>query len=178
MRFSNILRSVAVFGLMCFSVSCFSAAANAEIYTFVVHPKGDADFSFTLDKSPVPDEYYIGGGFGIDNVTTTIRSLPFYQIYFYGPAASNGFSLFDGDANTFFPYFEASSNPLYTGSESTPTFLTGTYQLTNYFGDSEGSLTISAAVPEASTWAMMMLGFAGVGFLAYRRKSKQALMAA
>jgi hypothetical protein len=34
------------------------------------------------------------------------------------------------------------------------------------------------AVPEPSTWAMMILGFAGVGFIAYRRKSKPALMAA
>jgi len=30
------------------------------------------------------------------------------------------------------------------------------------------------AVPEPSTWAMMILGFAGVGFMAYRRKSKPA----
>jgi hypothetical protein len=35
-----------------------------------------------------------------------------------------------------------------------------------------------SAVPEPSTWAMMILGFAGVGFMAYRRKSKPALMAA
>jgi hypothetical protein len=28
-----------------------------------------------------------------------------------------------------------------------------------------------AAVPEPSTWAMLILGFAGVGFMAYRRKS-------
>jgi len=35
-----------------------------------------------------------------------------------------------------------------------------------------------APVPEPSTWAMMILGFAGVGFMAYRRKSKPALMAA
>jgi PEP-CTERM motif len=41
-----------------------------------------------------------------------------------------------------------------------------------------GTLTIAAAVPEPSTWAMMILGFAGLGFLAYRRKSKPALMAA
>jgi hypothetical protein len=33
-------------------------------------------------------------------------------------------------------------------------------------------------VPEPSTWAMMILGFAGVGFMAYRRKSKPAWMAA
>ena len=31
-----------------------------------------------------------------------------------------------------------------------------------------------APVPEASTWAMMLLGFAGIGFLAYRRKPKAA----
>jgi hypothetical protein len=46
------------------------------------------------------------------------------------------------------------------------------------------SLTVSdhdhvvAAVPEPSTWAMMLLGFAGVGFMAYRRKAKPALFAA
>lgn len=30
------------------------------------------------------------------------------------------------------------------------------------------------AVPEPSTWAMMILGFGGVGFMAYRRRSEQA----
>jgi len=173
MRFSNVLRCIAVLALL-----CVSASANAEIYTFVVHPKGGADFSFTLDKSPLPNEYYAGGGFGINNVTTTIRPLPFYQIFFYGPAADNGFSLFDGDASTFYPFFEASSGPLYQGPESTPTFLTGTFQLTNIFDSPVGSLTISAAVPEPSTWATMILGFAGIGFMAYRRKSKRAVIAA
>ena len=33
----------------------------------------------------------------------------------------------------------------------------------------------TAAVPEPSTWAMMIFGFLGVGFLAYRRKSGVAL---
>jgi hypothetical protein len=37
---------------------------------------------------------------------------------------------------------------------------------------------VAPAVPEPSTWAMMILGFAGIGFMAYRRKSKPALMAA
>jgi len=31
-----------------------------------------------------------------------------------------------------------------------------------------------AAVPEPSTWAMMLLGFAGIGFVAHRRKSRTA----
>jgi hypothetical protein len=40
------------------------------------------------------------------------------------------------------------------------------------------TLSVASAVPEPSTWAMMILGFAGIGFMAYRRKSKPALMAA
>ena len=34
-----------------------------------------------------------------------------------------------------------------------------------------GDLSISG-VPEPSTWAMMLLGFAGIGFMAYRRKTR------
>jgi hypothetical protein len=37
---------------------------------------------------------------------------------------------------------------------------------------------VQASVPEPSTWAMMILGFCGLGFMAYRRKSKPELMAA
>jgi hypothetical protein len=41
-----------------------------------------------------------------------------------------------------------------------------------------GSWAIASPVPEPSTWAMMILGFAGIGFMAYRRKDKLALNAA
>jgi hypothetical protein len=34
-----------------------------------------------------------------------------------------------------------------------------------------GTFTLTAAVPEPSTWAMMLLGFCGLGFLAFRRKN-------
>jgi PEP-CTERM motif len=34
------------------------------------------------------------------------------------------------------------------------------------------------AVPEPSTWAMLILGFAGIGFMAYRRKLRPAVLAA
>ena len=37
---------------------------------------------------------------------------------------------------------------------------------------------VLSAVPEPSTWAMMILGFAGVGFMAYRRNSNPALRVA
>lgn len=37
--------------------------------------------------------------------------------------------------------------------------------------------TATSAVPEPSTWAMMILGFVGIRFMTYRRKVKPALMA-
>jgi hypothetical protein len=33
---------------------------------------------------------------------------------------------------------------------------------------------VAAAAPEPATWAMMILGFCGVGFMAYRRKNKHS----
>ena len=53
-----------------------------------------------------------------------------------------------------------------------------TGELTFYYWDSNNfdntqfvTATISG-VPEPSTWAMMIQGFAGVGFLAYRRRNQ------
>jgi hypothetical protein len=40
-------------------------------------------------------------------------------------------------------------------------------QITGHISDS-----VVTAVPEPSTWAMMILGFAGVGFMAYRRRNQ------
>ena len=44
----------------------------------------------------------------------------------------------------------------------------------NNFGvyDTTFAVTIASPVPEPTTWAMMILGFAGVGFMAYRRRSQ------
>lgn len=48
-------------------------------------------------------------------------------------------------------------------------------------GDAEfliGTFSAVTAVPEPSTWAMMILGFAGVSFVAYRRRNQPAALAA
>lgn len=52
------------------------------------------------------------------------------------------------------------------------------------FGNAQGGLDViqagvlTTAVPEASTWAMMVLGFLGVGFVAYRRRAQGAFRVA
>jgi hypothetical protein len=45
---------------------------------------------------------------------------------------------------------------------------------TNYAYLATGNVAVIAGVPEISTWAMMLLGFAGVGFMAHRRKAQLA----
>jgi len=37
-----------------------------------------------------------------------------------------------------------------------------------------GGVAFASAAPEPSTWAMLILGFAGIGYLAYRKKGKAA----
>jgi hypothetical protein len=64
-------------------------------------------------------------------------------------------------------------DPMFTIDSSNP----DQFQLVFSEGITNGP-AITDGVPEPSTWAMMILGFAGVGFMAYRRKSKPALMAA
>jgi hypothetical protein len=61
--------------------------------------------------------------------------------------------------------------------------LSGSTFTFNSFGTSKPAtytavFGFAAAVPEPSTWAMLLLGFAGIGFMAYRQKSKPALMVA
>jgi hypothetical protein len=42
----------------------------------------------------------------------------------------------------------------------------------------DDSFTLQVGVPEPSTWAMMALGFGGLGLAAFRRSAKQRLAAA
>ena len=50
--------------------------------------------------------------------------------------------------------------------------------LSDATGGPDSFNAIAAAVPEPSTWAMMLLGFCGLGFMAYCRKSSPASTAA
>ena len=47
----------------------------------------------------------------------------------------------------------------------------------NVPGSTDITLTVSA-VPEPATWALMLIGFAGIGFFAYRRTKKSAAVTA
>jgi hypothetical protein len=67
---------------------------------------------------------------------------------------------------------------IYTGTFVADSSLTG-LRFNTTFGINNGGILLDAvsisAVPEASTWIMMLIGFAAVGFAAYRRTKKAAL---
>ena len=42
------------------------------------------------------------------------------------------------------------------------------------FGNALAPALLASSIPESSTWAMMIMGFCGVGFLAHRRKKGRA----
>jgi hypothetical protein len=65
-----------------------------------------------------------------------------------------------------------------TSNSTTFTFLSG--DPANDFSSGFDNVVIRTvdAVPEPSTWAMMILGFCGVGFMAYRRRSSATVTAA
>ena len=42
-------------------------------------------------------------------------------------------------------------------------------------GSSLSTINLNSAVPEASTWAMILVGFGSMGFVAYRQKRRQTV---
>jgi hypothetical protein len=85
--------------------------------------------------------------------------------------------------NAAFGTTQSLSSATFTGlstseSGATATGLSNPYSLTEVFtisasgaGQAQSTINISA-VPEPSTWAMMILGFLGIGFVTYRKKAK------
>ena len=53
------------------------------------------------------------------------------------------------------------------------------YPVTQFYDiHTDGSFSTAAgAVPEPSTWAMMLIGFAGVGYAGYRSARKRSMAA-
>lgn len=66
-------------------------------------------------------------------------------------------------------YYTTSQNGHLAGEWTNPENSTSILKI--YADFSTAASASPPAVPESSTWAMMILGFLGVGFLAYRRKS-------
>lgn len=135
--------------------------------------------SFNLPDSPAPSFAVPGQGFIAPSTVGTFNANPqtFASITFLNasynlqPGISGGFSYDGSVANVF------NGLQLYTGSEGAPTFVNGTYALTQYSTNAPGLLVISGvagAVPEPSVWALLIVGF-GLTGAAMRRRTETAV---
>jgi hypothetical protein len=134
-----------------------SSAANVAPFSFAVNPNPDLAVNILasasgilLNKPEIVAAITNPGTFTNETVTAHIPNNPFI------PEIIGGVTFGYQDPTLGFINFEGS-----------------VFELQISVTDG-----VAGAVPEPSTWAMMILGFAGVGFMAYRRKSKPALMVA
>ncbi len=96
------------------------------------------------------------------------------QSYVYGNSGTIPYSLTGP-----FKYTLAGGDYGYQNYENYAYNYTSGQQIYTYVNADVSSLTVTSGVPELSTWAMLMLGFAGLGFAGYRRgKSEGAALAA
>jgi hypothetical protein len=174
----------------CFGSGCSTASvAVTDQLAFV----GSPFFSASTTTGPLD---VVFGGFGVSN-----PSILFFdfndsyngqifnlQVNFAAPAAASpNPANFAANLTGTLNWLTGGQLQIDFGAVQHFTFAGGSFDLqikdvilqTNMLqpGDAEfliGTFSAVTAVPEPSTWAMMILGFAGVGFMAYRRRNRGA----
>jgi hypothetical protein len=171
---------------------------NLQTYSFTAASTGDLIASFAGTGAAYEQQLGVlingvsSGLIGLNNHTSAIGAsfnlghvqagdtLTFFDVITGGATwYSNAALNFDGGNHIFSKVVSAgeafASSPAgtYVAFED----LTFPFSDFNYF-DQTFVFTVASAVPEPSAWAMMILGFLGVGFMAYRRRNQNAALSA
>lgn len=170
------LKCLIVAAASLFSAASFSCSADAALYNYAfTNTDSDTSFSFQIDSADV--QTYFGGLTSNHIINSTLPGLA--NVFLFNTANLGGAD-FDDAFNG--PLPDNNGNPLdYIGpvlfDEVSFALKVGTFELTRFNTDNTATLVVTevaSAVPEPSTWAMMILGFCGLGFMAYCRKDKLA----
>jgi hypothetical protein len=157
-----------------FDLSTFNLTGVTTIYSLInsgFGSLGDLAGHFIISGTSGSDTYALTEGINIRD----------HYNGFYNNVATGlaGTAQFPGGVRLDMQAFDVSglgtlTSLTFEGFNGPDTFFLGQPFLAGLTGT---DFAVTAAVPEPSTWAMLILGFAGIGFMAYRRKSKPALMA-
>jgi PEP-CTERM motif len=159
------------------SASVFNYTVDGTYTNFGVFPATTSSFTGTMTVTNSPADMVTGANIVTPDFGT-------FNAIIGQSLSGTGYSVtLENTANTFLFFLQLdTAATLFAGSGASIT--SGVLGVANCEDECvangeirSGTLTI-AAVPEPSTWAMLLIGFAGIGFMAYRRKNKAALMAA
>lgn len=161
------MKTLAVLGATAAAVSTATPGdATQLLYTlYGIDTNGKVENSrWYMDSNPLVADYLNGAYFEVDDLQGSfnygtdfhadIDNLTFYHLGAYVA----GFS-------TVFDYqgiVDFNGPQLYTGPESAPTMLTGTFNVHDYYSNASFTLN-AAAVPEPASWALLMAGFGLIG---------------
>ena len=172
MKLFKTLRNIALTALL-----LSASVANAALYQFNL--TGNYNASWTLESTVVPNESGPDVGFLLYDVEGNFpgASEDVVDLTFFNAALGGGLEIDDFYGDTILAL--ASGPQLYTGSEDLPTFLLGTFTLTDVEDGSAYTLTVTDAsvvppttdVPEPASGALLV---GGLGLLYASRKRRQA----
>lgn len=159
-----------------FNLSGASAASATGNGYGQASGSGQAFYSFTISS---PEEYTFAWHTAW-SAAGNARTYGYYGEYAY---------LCGATCSAFAFYPRINSIGSIGGSLATGSYTLGIYNNAYYddevdaYGGQSGTVThddnfkfdLTSAVPEASTWVMTILGFLGIGFMGYRRKSSIAM---
>ncbi len=164
------LKSILFAAFVAFGSFGTTSSSIASVLTYYVSPNSNLIFSDGFTET-------IAGSFTVDTTAQTIQSSSI-TLSGLGPETGNyNFPILDGNNNTALQLIDPSVFNLLE------IFFSGPFGLQNDTStsqDVDGSATSTSTfqivlvtpVPEPSTWAMMILGFMGVGLMTYRKKNQ------
>ena len=154
------------------------SAANAATLLFNFAGNDTRSFVFTLDDSRAPDGGVTFGSANrieFDNVSGTFAGLNGTDSVANISFGTGFLSTLQVGSINFAGTFNGPD--LFNGSRTNPVFNLGQFALTpGALNPAGGTLTVSqvAAVPEPATWAMLLIGFFGMGtFMRRTRPTRQ-----
>jgi hypothetical protein len=165
-----VRKFILVFSVMALSMLGLSTTAKADSLESFTYESNGNIFTWQLPASPVVDSsnVYPGFAFALNNVPVYENGGPAQMgsFLFFAAECAGGFDLSFGDnlvANTGWAQ-------LYTGPESNPTFIGGTYSLTDDAFNTDGvpgTLTIpgTARMPEPSAFVLLCIGLLALAAL-------------